>query len=246
LRGLDFTFTAQHPSGGFPHSFPSQEDYRPYLTFADDVLPDLLRTLRQIASGQKPFDFLDGTRRQRAAEAFARGDACILKLQIRQNGALTVWAGQYHNVTLEPVGARAFELPALVSRESVAVVRYLMSIENPSPEVIAAVEGAVAWFRHVEIHGLRLETFDAEPVKYTWHTSMTDRRTVADSSAPPLWARFYDLETSEPFLANRDGQRVKTLGEVQRERRSGYDWYGTWPAEFLSKDYPAWKARVAR
>ncbi|ATC65665.1 pectate lyase [Nibricoccus aquaticus] len=244
FRGLDFTFAAQHASGGFPHSFPSQDGYRPYLTFADDVLPDLLRTFRKIASGQKPFDFIDEARRQRAAEAFARGDACILRLQIRQNGAPTVWAGQYHHLTLEPSGARAFELPALVSRESVAVVRYLMSIENPSPEIITAVEGAAAWFARVQLSGLRLETFDADPVKYTWHTSTTDRRTVPDPAAPPLWARFYDLETSQPFLANRDGQRVQTLAEVQRERRSGYDWYGTWPADLLSIDYPAWKARL--
>jgi PelA/Pel-15E family pectate lyase len=246
LRGLDFTFSAQHASGGFPHSCPTEEGYRPYLTFADDVLPDLLRTFRKIASGQKPFDFIDDARRQRAAEAFARGDACILRLQIRQNGVPTVWAGQYHHVTLAPAGARAFELPALVSRESVAVVRYLMSIENPSPEIIAAIEGAAAWFQRVQISGLRLETFEAEPVKYTWHTSTTDRRTVPDPAAPPLWARFYDLETSQPFLANRDGQRVQTLAEVQRERRSGYDWYGTWPSALLTRDYPAWKSRFAK
>jgi PelA/Pel-15E family pectate lyase len=246
LRGLDFTFSAQHPSGGFPHSFPSQGGYRPYLTFADDVLPDLLRTFRKIASGEKPFDFIDEPRRQRAAEAFARGDACILKLQVRQNGQPTVWAGQYHHVTLAPAGARAFELPALVSRESVAVVRYLMSLENPSPEIVASVEGAIAWFKRVQIHGLRLETFKAEPVKYQWHTSTTDRRTVSDPSAPPLWARFYDLETSQPFLANRDGKRVQSLAEVQRERRSGYDWYGTWPAELIARDYPAWKSRLAK
>ena len=88
------------------------------------------------------------------------------------------------------------------------------------------------------------ETFEAEPVTYTWHTSTTDRRIVPDPDAPPLWARFYDLETSEPFLANRDGKRVATLAEVQRERRTGYDWYGSWPAELLARDYPAWKARL--
>ena len=244
LRGLDFVFSAQHPSGGFPHSFPNQEGYRAYLTFADDVFPDLLRLLRKVAAGGTPFAFIDDTRRQRAADGFARGDACILHLQIRQQGNLTAWAGQYHHVTLAPSGARTFELPALVSRESVAVTRYLMSIENPSPEIVAAIEGAVAWFSRVKIDGLRLETFDAEPVKYTWHTSTTDRRTVPDPSAPPLWARFYDLETSEPFLADRGGKRVQTLAEVQRERRSGYDWYGTWPASLLAEDYPQWIKRV--
>lgn len=245
LRGLEFIFAAQHPSGGFPHSYPSQEDYRPHLTFADDVLPDILRTLRKIAGGGEPFGFVEKSLRVRAAEAVRRGDACILKLQVRVNGELTVWAGQYHYQTLAPTKARAFELPSLVSRESVAVTRYLMSIDEPSPEIVRAVETAIAWFERVKIRGLRLETFQAEPVKYTWHTSTEDRRTVPDPAAPPLWARFYDLENSKPFLANRDGEKVYTLAEVARERRTGYDWFGTWPAELLEKDYPAWKARLA-
>lgn len=246
LRGFDFLLSAQHASGGFPHSFPSTEGYRPHVTFADDVLPDTLRLLRRIAAGEAPFGFYDEARRQRAAEAVARGDACILRLQVRQQGVPTVWAGQYHHASLEPVGARAFELPALVSRESVAVTRYLMSIDRPSPEVIAAVEAAVAWFRRTAITGLRYETIPAEPVKYTWHTSTTDRRTAPDPTAPPLWARFYDLQTSQPFLANRDGRRVASLAEVERERRTGYDWYGTWPAALLERDYPAWQKRLGR
>jgi PelA/Pel-15E family pectate lyase len=244
VRGLDFIFSAQHASGGFPHSFPSTESYKPHLTFADDILPDVLRFLRKVAAGAAPFEFIDAERRARAAAAFARGDACILTLQVRQSGVPTVWAGQYHHVTLAPVGARAFELPALVSRESVAVVRYLMSVESPSPEMMQAIDSAVAWFERVSINGLRLETFAAEPIKYQWHTSTTDRRTVPDASAPPLWARFYDLKTSEPFLANRDGERVFSLAEVARERRTGYDWYGRWPEELLRKDYPAWRRQL--
>ncbi len=243
LRGLDFIFTAQHPSGGFPHSYPSQENYRPYLTFADDVLPDILRTLRKVAAAEPPFAFIESSTRDRAAAAVTRGDAFILARQVEQHGQPTIWAGQYHPATLEPIGARSFELPGLVTRESVAVLRYLMEIPDPSPEVIRAIEAAVAWFHTHEIHGWHVETFEAEPVKYTWHTSTTDRRLVADPTAPPLWARFHDLETSEPFLANRDGRRVATLADVARERRTGYDWYGSWAASLLAVDYPAWQAK---
>lgn len=246
LRGIDFLLSTQHASGGFPHSFPTQEGYRPHLTFADDILPDVLRLLRRIAAGDAPFGFVDDARRRSAARAVARGDAFILRMQIVQQGVRTIWAGQYHHETLEPVGARSFELPGLVCRESVAVVRYLMSIEQPSPETVASIEAAVAWFRRAALSGLRYETFAAKPVKYTWHTSTVDRRTVLDPNAPPLWARFYDLDTSEPFFANRDGRRVATFAEVERERRTGYDWYGTWPAALLARDYPAWRARVAR
>lgn len=243
LRGLEFIFAAQHPSGGFPHSYPSQEGYRPHITFADDVLPDILRTLRKIAAGVEPFAFIDADTRARAAASVARGDGCIVRLQVVQDGVRTIWAGQYDHRTLEPAGARSFELPALVSRESVAVVRYLMSLEEPSPEIIAAIEAAVAWYERAQIHGWRVITVDAEPVRYNWHTSTTDRQMIEDPAAPALWARFYDLTTNEPFLANRDGRRVSTLAEVARERRTGYDWYGTWAGPLLEREYPAWKRR---
>ena len=67
------------------------------------------------------------------------------------------------------------------------------------------------------------------------------------AGAPPLWARFYEIETNRPFFANRDGRKVFTLAEVALERRSGYGWYGRWPAELLESGYAKWKAeRVKR
>jgi len=60
-----------------------------------------------------------------------------------------------------------------------------------------------------------------------------------------LWSRFSDLQTSKSFLANRDGKKVYALAEVERERRTGYDWYGTWPQSLLDAEYPAWKAKQA-
>lgn len=242
LQGLEFVLGAQHPSGGWPHSFPDGEGYRRHLTFADDIIPDQLRLLRRVANGDGPFDWMPETIRARAAGAVKRGDACILKLQIRIDEEATIWAGQYAANTLLPAKARSYELPALVSRESVAVVRYLMSIPDPSPDVVAAIEGAIAWYENNQITGQRFERFEIEPERYEYHTARFDRRLVEDADAPPLWSRFSDLTTSEPFLANRDGLRVQHLADVERERRTGYDWYGTWPQSLLDTHYPAWKA----
>ena len=181
--------------------------------------------------------------RDRAAEAVKRGDACVLILQIRIDGKPTIWAGQYDADTLTPAKARSYELPALVSRESVAVVRYLMSIPDPSPEVVTAIGSAIKWYEENKIVGWRMEEFDIEPERYEYHTARFDRRLVEDANAPPLWSRFSDLQTSKPFLADRDGKKVYTLAEVERERRTGYDWYGTWPQSLLDTEYPAWKAK---
>jgi len=72
-----------------------------------------------------------------------------------------------------------------------------------------------------------------------------DTIVVDDTNAPPLWARFYDLETGKPFFCSRDGIKRATLGEISRERRNGYAWYGNWGNRVLT-DYPKWKARIAK
>jgi PelA/Pel-15E family pectate lyase len=246
LRGLEFTLAHQHPRcGGWPHSVPATQRYHPYITIADDVTSGVLAMLRRAASDERRFGFIDAPLRARIEEAIARGDACLLKLQVRQGDSLAGWAGQYDDATLQPAQGRAFELPAIVADESVGVVRYLMSIPDPSPEIVAAIEGAVAWMRKVELKGWRLETFDSAPEQYRYHASGKDRRLVADPAANGLWARFYDLQDNSVVLATRDSKRVANYSDIPRERRTGYNWYGSWPQSLLTKDYPRWKAHLA-
>jgi PelA/Pel-15E family pectate lyase len=241
LRGLEFVLGAQHPAGGFPHSFPDASGYRGLITFMDDVTIGVLTMLRKAATGTPPFDVFDAAQRERCRPAVELGDGGLLKLQIRVKGQLTVWAGQYDPKTLEPATARTFELPSLVSDESASVVRYLMSIERPSAEIIASIEAAARWFERSKIKGMRVETFAVDPVRYKYHTSKEDRRVVLDPNAPPMWARFYELPTNRPFMANRDGKKVYKLADVERERRTGYRWYGYFGRDLLEKDYPAWR-----
>ena len=69
---------------------------------------------------------------------------------------------------------------------------------------------------------------------------------MKDPKAPPIWARFYTIKTNRPFMANRDGKKVYELSKVERERRTGYSWYGYWPASLLKKAYPRWRKRWAQ
>ncbi|MFT3996198.1 MAG: pectate lyase [Asticcacaulis sp.] len=248
LRGLDLILAQQIPAcGGWRHTVPSTTTYHDKLTMADEVTSGNLRLLRHISSKAFPFESLDKDRLQKSTEALSKGDKCLLKLQIRQNGKLTGWAGQYDPVTLEPVKGRSFELVSIVSQESVENTRYLMSIPDPSPEVIAAVDGAVDWMKRSAITGKRLEIVALPaPVKYDYHTATTDSRLTDDPNAPRLWARFYDMSDNSVVLANRDGARVKDYADIHPERRSGYAWYGVWPQKLIESEYPAWKARVAK
>ena len=156
---------------------------------------------------------------------------------MKQGGGLTAWCAQHDERTLEPAWARNYEPPTLSGSESVGIVRFLMEIDRPTPEIVAAVDAAVAWLKAVAIEGLRLEEF-------TGTDGTRDRRVVADPAAPPLWARFYDLGTNRPIFTGRDKVVRSVFSEIEQERRSGYAYYGTWPASLLATDYPRWRARA--
>ncbi len=246
LKGIGFTLAQQVPGcGGWPHTVPATQSYHPHITIADDVTAGVLGTLRKVVSDTRRYAFVDATLRARVQAAIERGDACLLRLQVRQDGRLAGWAGQYDAKTLLPAQGRKFELPSITGQETVGVLRYLMSIPDPSPEVVAAVHGAVAWLRRVEITGWRIETFDAPAEQFQYHSSKKDRRLVADPTATGLWARFYDANDNSVVLATREGQRVARYDDIPRERRTGYEWYGSWPKRLLSKEYPQWKAQHA-
>ena len=70
-----------------------------------------------------------------------------------------------------------------------------------------------------------------------------DAIVVDDPAAPPIWARFYDLETGKPYFCGRDGIKKETLAEISYERRNGYAWYGNWGKSVLDA-YPKWKERT--
>lgn len=236
-RGLDYILAAQYPNGGWPQFYPLRQGYWSHITFNDDAMVRIMMLLRDIAAGAAPYEFVDTSRRTRAAEAVARGTQLILATQIRQNGALTAWCAQYDEQTLEPAWARRYEPPSLSGSESVGIVRFLMSIPDPSPEVVAAIEGAVRWFEASAINGVRLETVNSDDGR-------PDARLVPDPAAGPLWARFYELGTNRPVFLSRDSVVHYDISGIERERRTGYRYYGTWPESLIRADYPAWRRRV--
>lgn len=234
-RGLDYLFAAQYANGGWPQFFPLREGYYSHITYNDDAMANVMFLLRDVAGGQAPYSFVDQHRRALAADAVKRGMDCILKTQLREDGQLTAWSAQYDEVTLAPAWARNFEPPTLSGQESVAIVRFLMQIPHPSPDQVAAIEGAVAWFKAVAIYGLRYERIhDAD--------GKNDAIVVTDSTAGPIWARFYEIGTNRPVFTGRDKVIRYELDQIEQERRGGYAYYGTWPAQLLSEDFPEWQA----
>jgi PelA/Pel-15E family pectate lyase len=96
--------------------------------------------------------------------------------------------------------------------------------------VAAAVEGAIGWFRRAALRDL---AWVREP-------GSLPGEAVPTPGAPPLWARYYELGSLTPIFGDRDRTIHYVLGEISAERRSGYAWYGTWPAAALEA-YASWR-----
>ncbi|MYA72504.1 pectate lyase, partial [Candidatus Poribacteria bacterium] len=175
LKGFSHILKAQYPNGGWPQFYPLSKNYHRHITFNDNAMVRILELLRDV-SESPDYRFLKTEDRTKAEAAVIKGIDCILRTQIKQNGKRTVWCAQHDEKTLAPAWARSYEPPSLSGAESVGVVRFLMSLEEPTPEIIAAVEGAVEWFRSVTIHGMRLD-------KFTNANGQDDRRIVADPDA---------------------------------------------------------------
>lgn len=238
LRGFDYLLVSQYENGGWPQFFPLKKGYYTHITYNDNAMVNVLTVLREAVAGKEPFAFVDEARRKQAATAVEKGIACILRTQVKQDGKLTVWCAQHDETTLEPAPARKFEPASLSGGESLGILKFLMAIPDPTPEIIAAIEGAVAWFEEVKLTGIR-EDRPPNPALAHGH----DRVIVADPAATPLWARFYELGTNRPIYTGRDAVIRYNLSEIEAERRGGYSWHSDDPAKVLERDYPRWRAK---
>lgn len=238
VRGLEYLLSAQYANGGWPQYWPRPKGYAAHITFNDNAMVSVLRLLRDVGDGSGDFRFVDTALRGRADAAVIRGLECVLQCQVKVAGRLTVWCAQHDEKTLEPVGARSYEHPSLSGAESVGIVRFLMGVQKPHPRVKAAIEAAVAWFELAKLQGIRLikRPDPALPKGF-------DKVLAEDPAAPPLWARFYDLQTGQPIFSGRDGVIKTRLADIEYERRVGYAWYTDAPAALLAKDYPEWRQR---
>lgn len=229
-RGLEYIYTAQFPNGGWPQVFPLDGGYHDEITFNDDAMINVVELLRDVAAGAPDFRWLSAEERKRAAEAGARGLQCILACQVRVGGHLTGWCQQNDELTLVPASARNYEMPALASGETAAMVTFLMSLPAPSKEVVAAVNGAAEWLQKTAIYGV------------AWKPAPdgSGRALLKAPGHAPMWPRYVEIGTDRPLFGDRDKTIHDRVEEISKERRNGYAWYGDGPKRVL-EHYAKWQ-----
>ncbi|MBD0823730.1 pectate lyase [Aestuariibaculum marinum] len=250
VRGIDFLFEMQYDNGGWPQYYPLRNNYSRHITYNDNAMGNVMNLMRDIFLKKNNLELIDESYISKAETAFNKGIDVILQTQVVINGVKTAWCAQHDEVTLKPRMARSYELASNSGSESVGVVRLLMTLDNPSSEVIDAINSAVAWFESVKIVGYELKDVNGDKV-------------LVESPGNVMWARFYTLDDytgdqyeslfntfnpNEPFFCSRDtdaggGGPRKTIAEISYERRNGYAWYGSWPKNLISTEYSAWKAK---
>lgn len=237
LKGLNYLFEAQYKNGGWPQFYPLKKGYYTHITYNDDSMVNIMNIMKQVAE-QTDFYSIKPSEAivEKAKKSFDNGIDCILKTQYKQNGVLTAWCAQHDEFTLAPANARAFELASLSGYESTKIVLLLMSIEKPSPEIVTAVKSAKAWFEKTKNTNLEEKRVLNDAGK------IIDKKMIVTQNAEPVWARFMELDTNEPFFCDRDGIKRKSLDEIGSERRNGYSWYTEAPREVLKK-YDAWAVK---
>ncbi len=234
IRGLDFILHAQYPNGGWPQVYPLEGAYHDSITFNDDAMTHILELLQSAAGNDPCFSFLDETRRRKAVDALNRGIRCVIKAQVVQDGRKTAWCAQHDPLTLGPDQARKMEPATLSGLESANLLAFLMTIGNPSPEVIASVESGLEWLERVKVTGLMV-TKIAGKTAYEPNPQSTE----------VYWARFYSLTDSKPVFPGRDGVLYPTFAEMAAKNKLGYDFYTTRPGSIVNNGQKKWRKMLA-
>ena len=223
LRGVRYLLFAQFPNGGWPQVWPLEGGYHDAITYNDNAMVQVTDIMRGIADGRDEYAFAPAETRAQARQAFERGIQCILATQLKSAGELSVWAQQYDALTLEPVSARDYEMPARCGSESDDVMILLMDqLPNPSREEQRAIRAAAAWFKKTAIYDQA-------------YGPTANGRGLTPKAGGPIWARYYQLDTDKPIFGDRDKSIHDNLNELSSERRNGYAWFSSDPQRALDR-----------
>lgn len=235
VKGLVFVLSAQYPNGGWPQVYPLEGGYHDNITFNDDAMTHVLELLLAIKKDEPRFAFLEPRHQEMVKESLDRGIECVLKTQVVIDGKKTVWCAQHDPITLEPAQARKMEPATLSGVESARLLKFLMTIPQPSPELTESIESGLAWMENSQITGLRRSKVDGKTAY------LND-----PSSSDIYWARFYDISSGKPVFPGKNGKLYDTFATMAAENELGYDFYSNLPESIVTNGQKKWRKMLAK
>jgi PelA/Pel-15E family pectate lyase len=118
--------------------------------------------------------------------------------------------------------------------ESAQILKFLMTLTNPAPEVVASIESGLTWLEAAKITGLA-KTRGAGKTTYESNPA----------SAEIYWARFYDLASGKPVFPGRDGVLYDSFNAMAAQNRLGYDYLSTLPGSIVTNGQKKWRKMLA-
>ena len=238
-RGIGYLLDGQYGNGGWPQFFPNPTGYHRHITFNDNAIANVLTVLGEVARRAPDFQFVDEDLVARSQLALDKGIRLLLDTQVVVGGQKTGWCAQYDAETLSCARGRSYELPAISGGESVDVIRFLMSVENPTPEIIDAVNSAVLFMQSLRIEDVKLK--DVKDITLAYGKD----RVLTEVPGNALWPRFIEIDTLKPLFSNRQGDRLYSYDDVSYERRVKYRWLVGAPQQMIDNEYPQWQVEYS-
>lgn len=221
IKGINFLLKMQYSNGGWPQVY-NGSGYHAAITFNDNAMISVMKLLDDVANKKGDFSFVSSSLASQCKTAVDKGVQCLLNCQVKVNGKLTVWGQQHDKNTLAPTSARAYEVASLCAGESANIINFL-NTRTKTAEINAAIKAGVNWFKETAITGIKIvKTSDDTVVQKD------------SSSTKKYWARFYEIGTNKPIFVGRDGVVKYQLSDIDKERRTGYSWYGTWGSSIIN------------
>lgn len=238
MKGLDYLIKGQYSNGGWAQYFPVATGYFKNITINDNAMANVLELLLDVVQADPGYEFVSKeypSKIPSVQKSIDKGIDCILDLQIEVDGVKTAWASQYDEITMAPAFGRAYEVPSIATQESVRLLQFLMRLENPSPEIIDAVNSAMTWLDTVKIEGKKITTITDYSLEFG------SNRVLVDNPNSTVWARFYEINSDfKPVFSGRDSVIKYSMEEISYERRNKYSWYGSYLNDKVKAQYSEW------
>lgn len=229
---INYIINMQYSNGGIPEYYPLQGGYFNNIPMNDGAYLNYLKILAYMIDNR---ELIDDQTCDILINCQKKAYTLLKKLQVKINNIPTIWAMQYNSVTLEPAYARTFEPPCLGSLESCQILIYLKEINFTynnyfDTELQQSYNFGLDWFKNNSIDNL------IQVVLYDDHFKPTSLHVYVNTTNVPcrLWARMYDIITSQPMYIDRKSIVYKDLNLLNSERKLGYTWLGNWGEYLLS------------